>query len=279
MQHRLAGMAFMVAFASSACGAAATSGGASRAGNATPPSSSDPKSALLTAVRATTGTSFRADLTLRISFTATGPAAANLDSLNGVVQTLTVHVDQENKQRSRAEVSTIVAGHAINAIAVVYDGTVYTSLDGGQTYSTAATGKLPSSYSVDSALQYLNSVGTVSDSGAGEMDGVQVETYHAELDPAKVTALIKTALSGTASAVVSKVLGHIRFTGGHIDASLDSNERLISDSGVINASIDMGSLERSLQGTSLAMEEDISGDFHDYGATITVTAPQATTGV
>jgi hypothetical protein len=239
----------------------------------------DARAVLLSAAGRVTTTSFHADVTANAKLNVTGPGAAQLGALNGQTLAFSIKLDIQNKQRAHAEVGVTAAGHAFNAIAVLYDSAAYVSTDGGQSFKGVPIGSLPSSsFGPESALQYLESAGTVTDNGPGTADGVAVENYHATLDSAKITGLIKNALSGLNSGALSQVLSSVKFTGGHLDASVDHAGHIVADSCAFNASMDFGPLDPSLKGTTMTFAETAAGHFRDYGSPITVTRPTNITG-
>ncbi|HWW09443.1 MAG TPA: hypothetical protein VNY76_04280 [Candidatus Acidoferrales bacterium] len=239
----------------------------------------DARAVLLSAVQRVTTTSFHADVTANASLDVTGPAAAQLGTLNGQTLAFSVKLDVQNKQRAHAEVGLTAGGQTFNVIAVLYDGAAYVSTDGGKSFKAVPIGNLPSSsFGPESALQYLESAGTVTDVGPGTADGVAVENYHATLDSAKITALIKKALSGLNSGSLSQVLSSVKFTGGHLDASVDHAGHIVADSCAFNGSMDFGSLDPSLTGTTMTFAETATGHFRDYGSSITVLPPANVTG-
>ena len=239
----------------------------------------DARAVLLSAAQRTTTTSFHADVTADAKLNITGPAAAQLGTLNGQTLAFSIKLDMQNKQRARAEVGVTAGGRAFNIIAVLYDSAAYVSTDGGKSFKAVPIGSLPSSsFGPESALQYLESAGTVTDIGPGTADGVAVESYHATLDSAKITALIKNALSGLNTGSLSQVLTSLKFTGGHIDASVDHAGRVVAESGAFDASIDFSALDPSLKGTTMTFTETVAGHFRDYGSPISVTRPTNITG-
>jgi hypothetical protein len=273
MNHRRLAVSFLAALGVAGCGAGAGGGsGTSPASGAT-----DPKQILLTAARLTTSQSVRADLTVRVSFYATGPPGS--PGLAEQSLTLTMQLDEQSPQRTRAVVSTTVAGRSVQAVVVLYDGALYTSTDGGHVFKTVPIGAVsPSEYGTESAVQYMQSVGAVTDTGSGVLDGVGVENYHADLDPAKSTAAIKSALAPFKSSLFSTVLNTIKFTDGTLDASVDQNGHVLSDGCRIAATMDLSALDPSLQGSTLHLAVTVGGDFHDYGTPIVVQRPVTVSG-
>lgn len=239
-----------------------------------------PKAALLLAARQSVTHSLRVDGTLAESLVASGPKAATFASLNGQTFTATFHLDVQNQQRVDATVTTAAGGRSIEVLATLYDGSIYVSTDAGKTYRSVAS---PSSavmtrYSPQQVLQFVNAVGTVTDQGHGTVDGVSVERYHAQLDGSKVTSAMKSALSSVVSPYFQKVASAIRFTGGSLDATIDHQGRLVTESGVFDVSIDLGAIQSSFKGTDLSMHATFDAHFHDYGARISVTPPVAVSG-
>lgn len=274
MTLRVVAAAPLAALVLAGCGAG---GGiaAHSSGATTPAPQLDPKDAVLTAVHHATGTSFQADMSMTISFSTSASATGNVAALDG--QSLTVHMQlqAESPQRNRVDATTTVHGTAVHAVAILYDGTLYTSNDGGKTFKSVSLSSLPTgSYGEDTALTYLQNVATVTDQGAAEVDGVQVEDYHAELDAAKLEAAVRALLSGTGGgSALNRVFNSLTLTDGHVDAFVDSTGRIISETGTIDARFDLGAIDPSLAGQSVGFNEGFTGDFHDYGTPVTVAPP------
>jgi hypothetical protein len=273
LYHRRLAVPFLAALALAGCGAG-VGGGSSNPATA---GTSDPKQVLLTAARFTTSQSVRADLTVRVSFYATGPPGS--PGLAEQSLTFTMHLEEQSPQRNSLVVSTTVAGRNVQATVVLYDGTLYTSTDGGHVFKTVPIGAVSSSdYGTESAVQYMQSVGTVADTGSAVVDGANVEDYHADLDPAKSTAAIKSALAPFKSSLFSAAFNTIKFTDGTLDASVDQSGHVLSDGCRIAATMDLSALDPTLQGSTLHLAVTVSGDFHDYGVPIVVQRPVNVSG-
>lgn len=278
MSHRAFALASLVALALVACGADSTGGNTGAptgAANATATPQVAPQDAVLTAVHHASATSFRADISLTLSFTTPPTDTGNIAALNGRSMTMHMQLNAESPQRNRVDVTA--DGLNQHVVAVLYDGRLYMSLDGGKTFKTVSLSSVASgSYGEDTALSYLEDMATVTDQGAAEVNGVSVEDYHAELDPAKLTAAVRAALSNSgAGALVDKVLSSLKLTDGHVDAFVDSAGHIVSENGTIDATMSLGAINASLAGQSVILNEGFTGDFHDFGAAITVTPPHA----
>lgn len=190
---------------------------------------------------------------------------------------MNLHFDVASAGRSTGTMGTTVLGTAITVNTTMYDGTVYVSTDGGATYKSAPTGQASSQYGPASALQYLEAVGTVTDVGPASAGGVAVERYEAQLDPAKATSTLRSALAG-ASSSLSHVLGALQFTSGSIGVGIDHQGRLVAEDGSIDMTVDLGAVQPSLQGQTMAATVKLNAHFYDYGAHIVVTKPTDVTG-
>src|SRR4029077_4533278 len=149
-----------------------------------------------------------------------------LSSLSGKSISLTMQLDAQNSQQARGTLDANLGGQSTQVVTVVYGGAVYVSKDHGNSFETVPLNGLPTTqYGPDNALQYLESVSTVTDSGPGTVDGVAVEKYHAQLDGAKILNVIKSAMSSLQSSSFQRVFSSLRFTGGALDASIDHRGR------------------------------------------------------
>jgi hypothetical protein len=63
--------------------------------------------------------------------------------------------------------------------------------------------------------------------------------------------------------------------GGALQVTIDHQGRVVTESGPIDASVDLGSFGASLAGTRMNIHEVVDGHFHDYGSAVTVTRPAA----
>jgi hypothetical protein len=75
------------------------------------------------------------------------------------------------------------------------------------------------------------------------------------------------------SALAQQIAATMHFTGGSIDATVDRAGHLVTENGVIDASIDFATVDPSFAGTRLLMRETFSAQFYDYGAAIKVSRP------
>jgi hypothetical protein len=117
----------------------------------------------------------------------------------------------------------------------------------------------------------------VTDEGPATADGVAVERYHAQIDPANVTGQLKSAIAGAAPSL-QQIANAMQFTDGSIDAGIDHQGRLVVENGSFNVKVDMGAVKPSLQGSTLQAHLTLDTHFYDYGAKIVVTKPANITG-
>jgi hypothetical protein len=214
-----------------------------------------------------------------MSFTVSGPEAGLFSSLAGQPITYSGHLNEQNQRRNDLALDVSVRGRTVATRATVYDGALYVSTDGGSSYKTVPTNGLSQSqYGPQSALQYLESVGSVRDVGSGTADGLAVEKYSGQLDSAKLLGIVKSAFSSLKSSTFAKLLETMRLTRGAIDASIDHSGRIVVDSVTIDGSFDMSTLDSTLSGTTMTFHETVTGHFHDYGAPISVQRPTNVAG-
>lgn len=257
----------------------AACGGSSNPTAGTTTSKPSAKQVLLTSVQRTTSQSFLADMSVVETITATGPAAAQFGALGGQPTTVSLKMSAQSAQRMRMAMTATIAGRPLNTVAVLYDGALYESSDGGATFKVMDTaGALPKQLASNNPLSYLQSVGSVMDVGPGTADGVAVERYSAQLDPAKVLALMKSAVSSVQSAQAQQLFSGMKFSAGTIQGTVDHQGRLVTENGAIDVSIDLGALSPSMAGTRMAIHETVDAHFHDYGKAVTVTKPPLTAG-
>ena len=262
------GTVAVCAVLSSACGSSSST-----------QSAAAPKDVLFAAAHLTTGTTLRVALTADETFTITGDASPDIAALSGQSLTFNVSIDAQSRQRSRSTITTDSGGQRPAVIAVLYDGSVFISKDSGVTFqSVPLNGATSSQYGADNALQYLDNVSAVSDTGPATVDGVPVEQYHAQLDSAKMTALLKSMLSSVPSKAFQTVLSTVRYTGGYLDASVDHAGHLVHETGSFNASLDFGALDASQRGVTMTVHAGLDARFYDYGAAITVQRPTGVSG-
>ena len=229
--------------------------------------------AVIASAEKTQSTSFRADMTAVASMTATGPASARLQGVLGQTVTFNVAMAAESRQRLQLRVTGTVGGKPLNVVAVLYDGTSYLSTDGGGTFRTPATsGTFPAEYSADNALAYLQAVGSATDEGPGNADGVAVERYAARLDGSKIMALMQSA-AASLPAGAQKLFKNMSISGDTLDVTIDGQGHLVTLNGPIAVGVDLGGVQAGESLSQLTIHQTIDAHFHDYGAGITVTKP------
>ena len=237
-----------------------------------------PRQALLTAAHLASTQSFRVDFTIGERLNGSGAKAPSL-GLTGFSLSGNGRFNVAGANRSDGTLAFTVAGHSVDVAVTTLDGTIYVSTDGGATYrSMAVTSHLEDQYGPGSALRFLDAVGTVADRGSAVADGVKVERYHATLDPAKMSAMVRDQLSSMNSGPISEVVGALQFQGGGLDATIDGSGRLVTETGTLGAGVDLGKVEPSMSGTSISFELTLSSHFYDYGAHIAVSKPANVTG-
>lgn len=233
----------------------------------------DFRQVVLTAARLSQDQPFRMDATGEESIGGSGA----LGSASGPL-TLNLHFDVASKARSTGTVSTTIGSASGTANTTVYDGTVYVSTDGGVTYRSRPASAATSQYGPASALQYFEAIGAVTDNGAAVTpDGISIERYHAQLDPAKATSMVASALAGSSSSL-RQVAGALHFKTGSIDVGIDAQGRLAVETGAYEVTVDAGAIRSSLQGETLDANITLNARFYDYGAQIVVTMPSNVNG-
>ena len=255
------------------------SGSASGAGSAGIAGTGDPTKTFLAAVQRTDSESFRADLTMLESFSVSGPAGETFGALGGAEFSIKIHVDQATSQRAELREEVTAPGVDQTAIAVLWDGTVYLSTDNGATYQTVPASEAAiAQLSPKSPLEFLQMVGTVTQTGNAEVNSVPVTEYHADLDPVKASAFLKNELGRQNNPVFGAVVGHIGVSRGTLDAGLDWGDHILTDTGSLDMAIDLGAVSASDAGATLNLHETFTGNFSDYGLPVTITRPAAVTG-
>lgn len=255
---------------------AACGSGAAGAGS-TP--SQNPQQVLLSAAHTATTHSVRLDMTIGEHLTANGPRASSLGGASGTTISVTGHMDIANASRMSGHLTVDAAGRHSPVALVLYDGTAYVSVDGGKTYrSLPAASNVNKQYGPESALQYLDAIGSVKDIGPTSVSGTPAEEYEAQLDPDKMASLLRSYLSSIGNGAQSNILRALRFDGGTLDAAVDHQDRLLTENGSFTASIDLGKVQASFQGTVMHISITITSHFYDYGAAITVTRPANVNG-
>ncbi|HEX6538723.1 MAG TPA: hypothetical protein VF155_06060 [Candidatus Dormibacteraeota bacterium] len=233
---------------------------------------------LTAAVQRLESDSMRADMKVTESFGVSGPGGAAFGEFPGDIE-LTVHIDQQSANRS--ELSETVAGPGFKetTIAVLYDDTVYVSQDNGASYQTVTVAEADThQYSPKSPLAFLSMLGDVQPTGDVEVNGVTAASYHATLDPVKVDTFVKTELANEDGAAFDPILNHVGITDGTLDAAVDPNGNLLSETSNVDAAVDLGAFSPDGAGSTLNVHEGFSGAFSDYGSAITITKPALITG-
>jgi len=253
-----------------------SSGGAGSASSANP---SDAKAAFVASIQRTERLSFRSDISMKESFTVSGPGGTNFGALSGAGLSFTIHVDQESAQRSEVRETLAASGVNQTLIAVLYDGTAYLSTDNGAQYQTFPVNQA-ASHQLDpkTPLQFLEMVATVKQTGDAELNGAPVTQYHADLDPVKENAFFKAALAAQKNPLVSKLINSVGVTDGSLDASLDGAGHIVSDRGYMDAALDLGAFAPSEAGSTLNVRVSFTGWFSDYGSSISISRPGTVTG-
>lgn len=239
------------------------------------PGSQSAREIVLTAATLTQAQPFRMDGTIEETFSG---SAALSSALAGASVTLNMHHDVQSSARSSGTIGfTGAANTPVTVNVTVYDGATYVSTDGGATYKSAPVSAATSQYSPASALQYLQTVGTVTDEGAAKAQNIDVERYHAQLDPSKVTSIVKAAVGGAAPSL-QPFVDAMQFTSGSIDVGIDHQGRLIAETASFGLNVDLGAFNSSLHGQTAQVSETLNAHFYDYGAHIVVTKPTNVTG-
>jgi hypothetical protein len=237
-------------------------------------SQQSPQQVLLTAAHFVSTTSLQMDLTASETINVDGPAAAEFSSLAGRPITLSGHFEAAGTHLARGTLTLSLAGQTQAVDLVEANGTAYVSSDGGQTWKTEDISQLSASEDgVNSAVMYLNAIGTVTDEGAGSADGVSGEKYHATLDPKKMTQLVQSMFSSLGSTLGANLSNALSFNGGTLDALVDGSDRLVTENGTFSAAVNLGAISASLTGNTMSLDASFSSHLYDYGATVTVTPP------
>ncbi|MGA2283980.1 MAG: hypothetical protein ABSH07_10015 [Candidatus Dormibacteria bacterium] len=227
----------------------------------TPGPSGSAQRVLLDSVQKTTAQSFDADLTFH-------DTTSGVSGQAPTTVTLPIEVQAESAAREKTTVSGTVAGTPVNVVAITYDGTAYESTNGGSTFQTEPASSI-SQYSIQTVLQLLQSVGSVTDEGSGTADGVAVEKYHAVIDPSKIQSELQS-LSPVVSTQVRNILSAVTISGATADVTIDSSGRIVTLDATLTASVDGSALGLSGNPT---VHETWSGQFFNYGADIVVQPP------
>jgi hypothetical protein len=299
--------------AAGAVAAVAVSGCGSHAGASS--SSSQAQLAVAAGAQNSQAASLRYDLTANIGVDASklrGLGASELAKLSGLQSVaVTADAEQENASRQKINLSLKSGNESHTATIVNYDGTVYYSLDGGAVESGAKPKQL--SGGVGTALnqpaKYLDSVPGFQDKGTVQKDGVTVEQYEAAIDQSLIAKLFAGALSQGSGQNTSEVPPQV---ASMLQGFLQQLVHI--DSGTADAYVrwDDGRLDRATLTTSLTVDLSnlgsmlgelqslgvtdyaatsapqgglpdgqvhanikVNAHMYDYGASITVTRPNA----
>lgn len=252
-------------------------------GSATPASGaagSQPagRPSLTAAVHRVEADALRADMKVTESFSVSGPGGADFGAFPGNIE-LTVHIDQQSANRSELRETVEGPGFKETTIAVLYGDAVYVSQDNGATYQTVTIAEADThQYNPKSPLAFLEMLGDVQPTGDVEVNGVTAASFHATLDPVKVDTFVKTELANEDGAAFDPILNHVGITDGTLDAAVDPNGNLLSETSNVDAAFDLGALSPDGAGSTLNVHEGFSGAFSDYGAAITISKPTVITG-
>jgi len=242
-------------------GVVALGGAAHTSGPRVSSSGGSAQRVVLDSVQKTTAQSFDADLTFH-------DTTSGVSGQAPTTVTLPIEVQAESAAREKTTVSGTVAGTPVNVVAITYDGTAYESTNGGSTFQTEPASSI-SQYSIQTVLQLLQSVGSVTDEGSGTADGVAVEQYHAVIDPSKIQSELQS-LSPVVSTQVRNILSAVTISGATADVTIDSSGRIVTLDATLTASVDGSALGLSGNPT---VHETWSGQFFNYGADIVVQPP------
>jgi len=255
-----------------------------------------PGQAVSTALEAVQTTPLRMSLTADLTVNAGGVSGlpSSIQSALGQIgggSSATGHLDQESA--ARRELTGSAGGHTLTL--VQYDGHGYVSEDGGAYAELSMS--LPSSATVSPSdvSAAVNALG-FQDQGGATVDGVGVEHYSA---PITLSALEKLAQSVAASPSAGGMgsLGQgltllAPYVSGHGTADLwlsTKDGSLVRASVSGSVSIDVGAIASALSGLmpaagsagstptgSLDMSLSLQADVSDYGGSVTVSKPSAT---
>ncbi|MGH7686578.1 MAG: hypothetical protein ACREN2_07165 [Candidatus Dormibacteria bacterium] len=250
----------------------ATSGGAHAQSGGNPAS-------LTSAVTRVEGSTMRADISFTQSFTATGPGGVDFGAWPGGEIVVNIHIDQQSATRSELRETVQALGVNETMLAVLYDDTVYVSTNNGASYQTATIDRANTAeVSPQSPLAFLQMLGDVKSNGDVEVNGATASSYHAALDPVKLGNYLKNELAQENDPDMNRVLNNLGVTDASLDAAVDGHGNLISESGNIDAAIDLGAFSPADAGTTLNMHEGMTGAFSGYGDSIDITKPGVVTG-
>ncbi|HET9052027.1 MAG TPA: hypothetical protein VFO60_10000 [Candidatus Dormibacteraeota bacterium] len=176
--------------------------------------------------------------------------------------------------------------------AVLYDGTLYYSLDGGRTFGSGGslssiTGGL--SVTPSSAQKLFGALpeGAFTDDGQTQVGGVTVEHYSAQITKDNLfSAIAGAAGSGSqAQQNLQQLAGFITSTSSSVDAYVRPDGSLQRYSVDVGFGFDVGALVQGVTGGGgsasggggpggvLQVHSGLTADFSDVGAAITVPKP------
>ena len=266
---RLTVSGVLIAMVVGGCGSTSTTGHTAGSNSSSTPSPPSARELLLTAAKKASETSVRVDASVAVQFGGTGSVAQQFSASSA---TISFHLDLQSATAMSGSMSATVNGRSLTIPLTVVNGTVYVSSDGGATYKTAPAGSSTTD-NLNASLEYLQSVGSVTDTGTASLNGASVHTYHAVFDPTTATAYLRGKLaSSSTNANVVKLFQSLSITGGAIDVSIDANGHLAQENGEIDASMNSAAFASSQTGT-VTFAEKFNATFSDYGAHIVVTPP------
>lgn len=210
--------------------------------------------------------------TMRATMTGTGDFAP----YSGQTTTIDLTADVASSSSLSGQLVISLAGRTVTEQIVMVGGTIYASIAGGA-WRTVTTGVDASSGtdSLSAGLQYLESVGTVTDEGPGTVGGVSVENFQATLDPAKMSAVLAkrfSSLGGSSQQALQRLASALSFQGGTINAAIDGSGRLVHLSGTVDGSMDLSKVVPGKIGI-VTYHETIDMAYSNYGEPVTVTPP------
>jgi len=266
---RLAASACTVSVVAAACGGGSSSSSAI--------ANLSPKDIIKVSAQQAQQNSLRFDLTAKIGIDTShlGAAAGNLPGLLAGGIQLNGHGEQESAQRERLSMS-LAPLLAQPIVAVLYDGTAYVALDGTHFTSVGSLKQLTGGFGTTPGdlKDYLGSLGSVSDLGTTQLDGMTVEHLRAGIDK----SYLDKALSGAQG---QQLRQFIDFQGGTVDAYVvPQTGRLDRVNAHIALTFNLSALFGAIggqaappQGGNLGVTVDYSVHLFDYGASITITRP------
>ena len=249
-------------------------GGSAGSGTHVPASAGVAHAVLLSSVQRTSSQPFQADLVMDLVMSSPGTAAES--GFPGTAH-VNLHLAVQSEQLLQETMTATVSGHSTAAQGILAGGRLYLSSDGGKTWTGQPAPTTNFGFGPDSALQFLNAVGTVSDKGAGTADGVSVEQYQATLDPSK----LQTASAGLFSqlgggATLPAASDFLHSLTGVLSAVVDSAGRLVTESCTVNATMQLpGFGAPGSAPIAFSLHEAVQGHFYGYGSVVAIQAPPA----